>query len=236
MGIFLGYGNGTFTSMIKFADVPGSHAWWVDVGDFNNDSYLDITVANWGTSSISVILGYGNGSFANPTLYSTGSHTQPESVAVGDINNDHCLDIATANYAANSISIFLGYGDGTFRNFTTLSTGKGSGPSSITLTDVSDDNWLDIIVANYGSNNIGVFLGYGNGSFAEQMTFSTGNNSNPCVVRTGDFNQDGRLDAAVANYATSNIGVLYGCGNGTFGNLQTYPIGSSFFPNISRSG
>ena len=29
VGVALGYGNGTFTSMVTIADVPSSHAFWV---------------------------------------------------------------------------------------------------------------------------------------------------------------------------------------------------------------
>jgi hypothetical protein len=70
-----------------------------------------------------------------------------------------------------------------------------------------------------------VFVRYGNGSFAEQMTSSTGIGSSPLFVDTVDFDKDGRLNLASGNSGTSNIGVLYGYGNGTFGNLQTYAIG-----------
>ena len=122
---------------------------WVAVGDFNNDNQLDITVANWGINSISVILGYGNGTFADPVSYSTGSGSRPISIAVGDFNNDSCLDITTAHYGGNTIGVFLGYGNGRFRTVTTFSTGTSSRPISVTVVDVNNDTQLDIIVANY---------------------------------------------------------------------------------------
>ena len=46
--------------------------WSLAVGDFNNDTHLDIVVANYGDNNIGVLLGYGDGSFANQTTYSTG--------------------------------------------------------------------------------------------------------------------------------------------------------------------
>ncbi|CAF4265760.1 unnamed protein product, partial [Rotaria sordida] len=54
----------------------------VAVGDFNNDMYLDIVMANLNENDVSVLLGYGNGSFANQMTYLTGS--LPSAVAVGD--------------------------------------------------------------------------------------------------------------------------------------------------------
>ncbi|CAF3474828.1 unnamed protein product, partial [Rotaria socialis] len=78
------------------------------------------------------------------------------------------------------------------------------------------DSLLDIVVANNGGNNIGILLGYGNGTFRKQITFPTGNNSTPNWVAIGDLNNDGRLDLAVANYLGNNVGILLGYGNGSF--------------------
>jgi streptogramin lyase len=236
VGVLLGYGNGSFTAMMSYGNVTSSYPFWVAVGDFNNDNQLDITVANWGSDSISVVLGYGNGTFAEPILHSTGSGSRPVSVAVGDFNNDSCLDITAANYGGDSLAVFLGYGNGSFRDILILQSGENAGPSSVTVTDVNNDTKPDIIVANYDNNNVGIFLGYGNGSFAEQVIFSTGNNSSPYDATVGDFNKDGRFDLAVANYGTSNIGILYGYGDGTFGNFQTYATGIGSSPTHVEVG
>jgi hypothetical protein len=139
VGVFLGFGNGSFAPMMIYADIPTSHPWSVAVGDFNNDNQLDIAVAAWGIDNVGVLLGYGNGSFAKPILYSTGFNTHPISIAVGDFNNDKCLDITAANYGGNSIAVFLGYGNGTFRSAITFSTKKGSRPRSVTVYDVNND-------------------------------------------------------------------------------------------------
>ena len=45
-----------------------------------------------------------------------------------------------------------------FLSQTTYSTGSGSGPQSVAVVDVNSDNKTDIVVANYGSNNVGVLL------------------------------------------------------------------------------
>ena len=94
-------------SPIRTTYSTGSYPSYVAVGDFNNDTYLDIVVANQGDNNISVLLGYGDGSFANQTTYSTGSY--PQSVAVGNFNSDRHLDIVVANYDDNDISVLLGY-------------------------------------------------------------------------------------------------------------------------------
>ena len=59
-----------------------------------------------------------------------------------------------------------------FLNQTTYST--GSSPCSVAVVDVNSDNKPDIVIANYGSNNVGVLLNRGNGTFLTQTTYSTG--------------------------------------------------------------
>ena len=61
-------------------------------------------------------------------------------------------------------------------------------------------------------------------TFAAQVTYATG--SGPDAVAVGDFNGDGNPDLAVANYGSSNAGVLLGTSAGTFGTAVTYAIGS----------
>ncbi|CAF2052798.1 unnamed protein product, partial [Rotaria magnacalcarata] len=84
----------------------------VAVGDFNNDSWLDIVVANSQFGNIEIFFGSGNETFSNKKTYFTGSDSRPYSIAVAYIDNDTILDIAVANFAINSIDIFFGLGDG----------------------------------------------------------------------------------------------------------------------------
>src|SRR5277367_4694507 len=106
-------------------------------------------------------------------MYTTGYDSLPLAVVAGDFNNDNQLDLVTANYGTNNIGVFLSSGNGTFENQSTFSTGLGSRPYSIVVGHFNDDTMLDIAVANYGTNNICVFLGYGNGVFANPTTYST---------------------------------------------------------------
>jgi len=73
---------------------------------------------------------------------------------------------------------------------TTYSTGDDSFPQSMAIADFNNDNHLDIIVANYGKNTVGILLGNGNGIFMNQTTQTTGDNSQPLSVAVGDFNND----------------------------------------------
>ena len=155
------------------------------MGDFNNDQQLDIAVANFGTHNIGIFLGTGNGTFTSQTTFSTGS-SRPRWIAVGDFNNDKQLDIAVVNYGTNDIGILLGDGNGSFANPITFSTGFDSVPYSLAVADLNNDDKLDIVVANYGTNNVGVLLGHGNGTFTNQTIFNTGINSHPYSIAIND--------------------------------------------------
>ncbi|CAF3251064.1 unnamed protein product [Rotaria sp. Silwood2] len=230
VGVLLGCGNGTFP-LITYRYRNDAYPTWVAVGDFNNDSRLDIAFANFGMDNVGILLGYGNGTFTSSVMYLTGTDSGPVAIALDDFNNDARLDIAVANSGTNNIGVFLGYGDGSFSNQMIYATGDSSAPRALAVGDFNNDSRLDIAVANYGTNNVGVFLGYGNGSFASQLTYSTYQDSYPISLATGDFNNDSRLDIAVVNYGRGNVGVLLGYGDGSFTNMTSIPTGAYSYPS-----
>jgi hypothetical protein len=228
VGVFFGYGNGSFEDQMTFFTSFGSNPYSIATGDFNNDTRLDIAVVDFDDNYVNIILTYRNYSFSNQTTYpTTGIGTQPEFVVLADFNNDNRLDIAVANYWTQNVGVFLSFVDGTFSNQTTYSTGSDSGPCSIISGDLNNDNQLDIVVANCATDNVCVLLGFGNGTFSNPITYSTGNNSNPYSVAVGDFNNDNRLDMVVANSGTNNIGVLLGYSKDTLSSQTTYATGSN---------
>src|SRR3989442_3564762 len=84
----------------------------VAVGDFNGDGKLDLAVANFDSSDVSVLLGNGHGSFQAALTFGAGR--SPCFVAVGDFNGDGKLDLVVANFDSNDISVLSGNGDGSF--------------------------------------------------------------------------------------------------------------------------
>src|SRR2546426_1272138 len=67
----------------------------VATGDFNRDGKADLAVANQQSTTVSVLLGRGDGTFQAAVNYSVGIY--PESIAVGDFNGDGKPDLAVAN-------------------------------------------------------------------------------------------------------------------------------------------
>jgi hypothetical protein len=134
----------------------GSNPLSVAVADFNNDTRLDIVVANFDSNNVSVLLGYGNGSFANQTTYSINS--APQFVATGDFNNDTFPDILVAIPDINNIGILLGYGNGTFADLIKFSLDYASSPVSVVVDDFNSDTRLDFAVLNEGTDSLEILL------------------------------------------------------------------------------
>jgi hypothetical protein len=162
--------------------------------------------------------------------YTPGIGSQPHSVAVADPNHDGWLDIAVASYGIDSVTIFLGKDGKRFIQIGAFSTGNDTAPYSVAIADFDNDHKLDIIVTNSGADSISILFDYGNGTFRIGATYSTGSRSRPYTVTTGNFNNDNITDIVVANSGTSDIFLLYGSINGTFGNSARYPLGYGYQP------
>ena len=159
-------------------------------------------------------------SFTARVDYPVGAN--PSSVAVGDFNGDGVPDFATANFGANTVSVLLGNGDGTFQAAQTYAT-AGFNPEFVAVGDVNLDGRQDLAVAQSGSTPslVSVLLGNGDGSFQPARIFATGQGS--LSVAIGDVNGDGRPDLVAANYYSNDVSVLLGNGDGTFQAAQSFP-------------
>src|SRR5262249_52023316 len=65
--------------------------------------------------------------------------------------------------------------------------------------------------------------GNGDGAFQSHVDYATGNG--PDSVVTGDFNNDGKSDLAVANNQDNSVSILLGNGDGTFQRHVEYATG-----------
>jgi len=143
-------------------------------------------------------------------------------MVVADLNGDGIPDLIVANYASDTVSVFLGIGNGTFELVQTAAVGRG--PEALAVADLTGDGKPDLIVANYKSNSVSILLGTGTGTFQPQKTLPVGRG--PDALTVADVNGDGKPDLVVANYLSDDVSILLGNGNGTFRALKPVPVGS----------
>ena len=124
------------------------------MGDFNGDGKQDLAVANYSSSTVSVLLGDGSGGFAAATDYATGPG--PTSVAVGDVNDDGDQDLAVANSSDGTVSIFLGDGSGGFAPKMDFASGQGA--RSVAIGDFNGDGIPDLATADAQAGTVSVLL------------------------------------------------------------------------------
>lgn len=107
VSILLGTGTGSFGAVTNFA-VGGFQAYYIINNDFNGDGKIDLATANNdAVNSVSVLLGDGLGNFGLPFFLTTGGASTPVGITSADFNGDTKIDIATANYVTDNISVFL---------------------------------------------------------------------------------------------------------------------------------
>ncbi len=167
--------------------------------------------------------------FISPISLSSGLATY--SIAPVDVDKDGDIDIVTANFASNNISVIKNNGDGTFLDRVNYTTGNS--PYSVTLVDVDKDGDMDVVTANYDSHTISILKNNGDGTFATKVDYATG--SQPRSVVTVDIDGDGNIDIITANSdANANsISVLKNNGNGTFAAKVDYTTSSRPYAVVS---
>jgi hypothetical protein len=219
--ILFGKGDGTFTYSSTLANTSGQPTMALTAADFNGDGNLDLVALNSiNGGSPTVLLGYGHGAFnaVEQNFEITGS-----SSAAGDFNGDGKLDLAVSgsiNGTASGAIILLGNGDGTFTQGSTTKAGD-----FVTVADFNGDGKLDLAICDSAGNTVTILLGDGTGNFTTASGSPMSVGLQPDSIVAGDFNNDGKLDLAVANNGDGSVTLLLGNGDGTFTPASSSPYG-----------
>ncbi len=202
--IFLGKGDGTFTSMGTSYGYSSSFN-VIAAGDFNGDGVPDLVVANYfAPSGATVLLGKGDGTFtALPTQIPV--NTFVDSIAVGDFNSDGVTDLAFGY--SGGVGVFLGNGDGSFKQ-ATGSPFAGAG-LSLVAGDFNQDGKLDLAGLDTYNDQIDLLIGAGDGTFAAYVTTpNVSRGTGLFALVAGDFDSDGVPDLAMLTQYVDTASIL----------------------------
>ena len=122
--------------------------------------------------------------FAAPVNFNTGM--SPQSLVVGDLNNDGKQDLVevNTNFGSNTVSILFGDGAGSFS--TPSNFPSAIVPDSVAVGDFNGDGNQDLAVSNNDSNNVAILLGDGAGNFSAPVYYVSA--SRPSSLAVSDFN------------------------------------------------
>lgn len=201
-------------------------------GDFNGDGKADLVTVTNGQhdTSLSMLLGNGDGTFQPPVTISTGPAQGIVGLEVGDFDGDGKLDFVSTTGPGNAISVYLGNGDGTFQPpVTTTLSSPPQLADGLAVGDFNGDGKSDVALTasapQQGAGTVEILIGNGDGTFGVPVVYPI-----PALswkVAVGDFNGDGKLDLVTAG---QGISLLLGNGDGTFQtavNLSTLGCGEA---------
>ena len=174
--------------------------------DLNNDGRDDIVIVHRETSQVEVWLSTPNDTVFTMAKYSVNFY--PEKVLLADIDNDSTIDILCFGKLSSGISVLLGNKDGTFKEKTLILPEIPVVDASV--VKLNDDDFPDIVIHNWLTNEMVFYYGMGELQFAEQNILSFGQDT--VAVVFGDFNSDHILDYAIASSATKTLRFFAGDG------------------------
>jgi hypothetical protein len=188
-----GHGDGSFDPLVTTA-TPNLYNRLV-AGQFDIDSHLDVFGLRLGSTSIAAVFkGHGDGTFDAPVEFSLPAAAGNIPVAA-DVDDDGDLDVAVPCPAANGIAVFE---QGPTVLAAPVTCSSIGGAAFVRYADLNGDNLTDRVVS--GSGQWWVELGNGVGGYITQPGHAQ--SPNPGDLALADFDGDGRLDVAVAQFAT----------------------------------
>jgi hypothetical protein len=241
--VALASGGGGFVPPACACAVPvGIAPSAVALGDLNGDGKLDAAVTNIISGDVTVLLGSGTGGFTEAPDSPVPVGFGPTALAIGDLNGDGRLDIAVVNSGQDDVTPLFGDGAGGFVGGCGCGVLVGVSPRAIAIGDVNRDGRMDLITANWGSDDVSVLAGDGQGGFIEvagspfDVDLGGAAAGGPASVVVTDLDGDGKLDMAVADERAHNLTFFKGNGAGGFasGVAVALPAGSA--PNSLVAG
>jgi hypothetical protein len=190
------------------------------VGDLNHDGQIDTVYRSALDQEVWVRLKNGE-TYSIPTQSKTGG------VSLADLNNDGHLDLIVCDEVNNRVLIYLGLGNGRFREEANQGQGFAvTAPSYVTTTRLTEGPLLDLIVLSTAVDQVSIFLGQqttnNDWTLTPGQQFQVG--PRPTSVAAYPILNGQVSDLLITSSADNSLLLFPGQGGGTFNPLPTYQI------------
>jgi len=226
--VFLGSATGVLTATPLQFPTFFSNGGRVALGDLNGDAKVDIAAGtNSPSSSIRLFYGVGDGTFTSGPTLALPSFETAAAVRVVDLDQDGLSDVVAVTSDANFNGHILFYRQTSPGTFSMIAGAPLTGAQNVDIGDLDGDGKLDLAVVSTvfdSVNELDVFFGNGNGTFATPVTVDLGAQFlvSADSIAIHDFNFDGRLDLAVG-VINRGIQIVRNDGSRTFSLAQLIP-------------
>jgi len=205
--VFTGNGDGTFTE-VKGSPfhLPSGQTGPIAIttADFNGDGLPDLAIVNQTTNNLTILKGNGDGTFTPFTGSPLGTGKFPVAIASGTLDGSSGPALAIANQDDNSVSVYLGNGDGTFNVASQSPLAVSSAPAGLTIADLAGTSTGGIAVTSRDSGTVVVYVDLGSGLFTEALEPPAG--TAPTAILAGDFTGNALPDIVVTNNLSGSAG------------------------------
>ena len=218
--LFANNGDGTFTGGDQFGTDNTFVVLWAD---FDNDGNQDMAIGNSGAANNQNVIYVNNGdsTFTSGPLL---GKKRTNALAWADFDLDGDLDVAVGNGLLDNPQgnrLLINNDDSTFTSVARFGANQSA---SLVWGDFDNDGDPDLAVGNGGFGYIEqnyLYINEGDTVFTERAEFGLGDTS--CLV-WGDFDNDGDLDLAVANWDNGQNYLYVNNGNGYFTPVPQFGI------------